>query len=221
MYAKTIPGLVAVVLCAGLGAAMPAEEPVIQGEYLEARTCDVWTGPCFSNSEINLRGKNAVVGWAVAKGSWSGAALDGLKVVAVIDSEGTLGTDFEGAVQAALYVDEAASPVQARALVDLARSLAPRHLSRIVAVERRAIPYARKGLAAEISAGPDVLLRTTPLCPCDAICCNEEQAYPAVSGSTRVECVKTAEHAYRGDAFGGVRWSDPNRRSAMVGTFAR
>ena len=40
----------------------------LTGQYIEARTCDIWTGPCFANSEMNLTGKNAVMGWKIDKG---------------------------------------------------------------------------------------------------------------------------------------------------------
>jgi len=218
-YGKILAGLVAAVLCAGVAPAV-SNDAVIQGDYVEARTCDVWTGPCFSNSEINLTGKNAVAGWAVTKGSWKGTALDGLKIVAALKSEGTLHTEHQGKVLSVLFVDEKASDAQANALVSLVKTLAPDHFAHVLKVEKRAIEFSRKGLEASLTAGTDVTLRTTALCPCDAICCNEEQAYPTVSASTKVDCVKTAAHEYRGKSLGD-RWSDANRRSALVGTFAR
>ena len=33
----------------------------ISGDYLEVRTCDVYTGPCFGNAEMSLAGKEAVM----------------------------------------------------------------------------------------------------------------------------------------------------------------
>ena len=33
----------------------------ISGQYLESRTADVYTGPCFANSEVNLTGREAVL----------------------------------------------------------------------------------------------------------------------------------------------------------------
>src|SRR6516225_6553035 len=81
----------------------------IRGEYLEARTCSVWVGSCFSNSEANLIGKNAILSWAVREGSWNGQTLDGLKIVAVLNGEGTLQTQYEGKIGAIVFVDRAAS----------------------------------------------------------------------------------------------------------------
>src|SRR5262245_19626735 len=33
-------------------AVAPVQAGSISGHYLEARTCDVWTGPCFANAEM-------------------------------------------------------------------------------------------------------------------------------------------------------------------------
>ena len=37
----------------------------IVGDYIEARTSDVYVGPCFANSEMNLTGQEAVLAWRV------------------------------------------------------------------------------------------------------------------------------------------------------------
>ena len=42
--------------------ALPAAAAGITGQYVECRTCDVYTGPCFANAEMTV-GKNAVLGW--------------------------------------------------------------------------------------------------------------------------------------------------------------
>lgn len=210
--------LAALVAVAGPGAAN--ETPSIQGEYVEARTCDVWTGPCFSNGEINLMGKHAVAAWIVGKGSWGGVALDGLKVAAAISAQGTLHTSNEGRVTAVIFVDEKSDARQAKALADLARTLAPKHLETVVAIERRAISYAKEGLDTILTVGDVATVKTTAFCACDKICCNEEKAYPSISGSARTDCAKTLENAYRGSALEAT-WSDPIKRGSMVGTFAK
>ena len=47
----------------------------IRGDYVEARTADVFTGPCFSNAEIFITGKEAMMAWKVTSGSWKGVDL--------------------------------------------------------------------------------------------------------------------------------------------------
>src|SRR4051794_7867239 len=65
--------------------------PKVSGDYLEVRSCDVYTGPCFANSEMNLTGKEGMMLWSVREGAWNGTKLDGLRVMAVVKADGTLG----------------------------------------------------------------------------------------------------------------------------------
>src|SRR5206468_11338288 len=65
--------------------------PTISGDYLEVRSCDVYTGPCFANAEMNLTGKEGMLLWSVREGSWNGVNLTGLNVMAVVRTDGTLG----------------------------------------------------------------------------------------------------------------------------------
>src|SRR5215472_18701380 len=72
----------------GVSSGVAAE---ISGEYLEARTCDVYTGPCFANGEIGIAGKEAVMAWKIEEGRWAGEDLAGLGVALVIKANDTLG----------------------------------------------------------------------------------------------------------------------------------
>ena len=40
----------------------------IQGDYVEARTADVFTGPCISNAEVFITGSQAVMAWLQLRG---------------------------------------------------------------------------------------------------------------------------------------------------------
>ena len=53
----------------------------ISGTYLEVRSCDVYTGPCFSNAEMGTNGKEAILTWSIQKGMWNNIDLAGLNVV--------------------------------------------------------------------------------------------------------------------------------------------
>src|SRR5438874_12669828 len=76
---------------AALIVALPLQAAGVTGHYIEARTCDVWTGPCFANAEMNLGGKHAVLAWKIDKGTLDNATLDGLGIVAVVAASDTLG----------------------------------------------------------------------------------------------------------------------------------
>src|SRR6185369_511759 len=100
----------------------PVQAASITGQYVEARTCDIWTGPCFANAETNFAGKHAGLGWKIDKGSLDNVALDGLSVVAIVAASNTLGQEQTGAAQAVLVVDKKASAEQRKALIKLAKA---------------------------------------------------------------------------------------------------
>src|SRR5206468_8037528 len=86
--------------------------PTITGDYLEVRSCDVYTGPCFANAEMGLSGREGMLVWAIREGAWNGVKLDGLNVIAVVRTDGTLG-DLRyqpRSGKAVLVVDRAATP---------------------------------------------------------------------------------------------------------------
>src|SRR5438132_10206615 len=99
-----------------LFAAAPAHAAGIKGHYLESRTCDVWTGPCFANAETSLGGKHAVLAWKVQEGTLDNVRLDGLSVVAVIAASDTLGQEQTGPGKVLLIVDNKANTAQKAAL---------------------------------------------------------------------------------------------------------
>ena len=72
----------------------PASSNHMTGEYMESRTADVYTGPCIANSEANLTGREAILGWHVDRGEFEGVSLDGLSVVAVVRANNTLGDAY-------------------------------------------------------------------------------------------------------------------------------
>ena len=90
-------GTAAVVFSAAASVSFAAGIPArsINGNYIEARTADVYTGPCFANGEVEMAGKEAVFGWKINHGDWHGVNLEGLSVVGVLRSEHTLGDTFE------------------------------------------------------------------------------------------------------------------------------
>src|SRR5437764_12030227 len=92
--------------------------PAISGDYLEVRSCDVYTGPCFANAEMNLTGKEGMLLWSVREGTWKGTKLDGLRVMAVVHTDATMGdVNFEcRSGQAILIVDRTADGRQKEAL---------------------------------------------------------------------------------------------------------
>src|SRR5437867_9175871 len=108
-------------------------EPAISGDYLEVRSCDVYTGPCFANAEMNLTGKEGMMLWSVREGSWNGVDLKGLCVMAVMRTDGTLGDlKYEPrSGEAVLIVDAKADAKQKDALADFAKTKAGKLVAKV------------------------------------------------------------------------------------------
>ena len=117
--------------------ALPAAAAEIHGDYLETRSADVWTGPCFANGETGLVGREAILAWRVDKGAWQGVSLDGLSVVGVVKASATLGDPFASPypAKAVMIVDEKATADQRAALVAFAREMGGGILDTVVRTE--------------------------------------------------------------------------------------
>jgi hypothetical protein len=215
-------------LLAVIAAASPClAAPSISGDYLEARTSDVYTGSCFANSEMSLAGKEAVFAWKVREGAWRGVAVQGLSVVAVVRASATLGDPMASPLpaRAVLLVDERADPAQRAALVGFAREMGGDLLADVVSVEGAPIRLSvddASGLSggASLEAGDVVELRTRGLNHGDHLCGNEEVYYPPLTATSEAVPAVTLVHAYRGGELGKT-WSSPGKRSAFVGRFER
>jgi len=123
-------------LAALTASASTQSTPTISGDYLEVRSCDVYTGSCFANSEMNLAGKEGILVWTVREGSWNGTSLAGLSVIAVVRTDGTLG-DLRyqpRAGKAVLILDDKADTKQREALTDFAHSMAGKLVEQVVDV---------------------------------------------------------------------------------------
>lgn len=219
--ATPVPFVLATAALCLLAAAAAGAAPGISGDYVEARTSDVWTGPCFANGEVNLAGQEAILAWRVERGAWDGVELAGRSVAAVVTASATLGDPHADPLpaRALILVDETADDRQRRALESFARAAAGDLLADVAAVETAPISFAVDGEAARVAAGDLVELETRALTHHDKHCGNEVVYYPPLTDS-RAEPAATVVHRFRGDAL-GRSWSSPDKRSAFVGTFAR
>ena len=122
-------GAVLVLSTSGAGAAG------LQGDYVEARTADVFTGPCISNAEVFITGNQAVMAWKVNQGTWKGTDLSGLCVAAAVRGTTTFSADQPDKAVAVLIVDQKASSLQREALIKMAQELGGARLGNVVAVK--------------------------------------------------------------------------------------
>jgi hypothetical protein len=200
-----------------------AAPTTISGDYVEFRNADVYTGPCFANSETSLTGDDAVLAWHVRSGEWAGIPLTDLSVVAVVRASGTLGDPYENPLpaKAVFLVDARASDAQRTALIQFAQAQTAGLLNDVVAVEAAPVSFsiAQHGWTT-VQAGGFVRLSTRALNDSDKICHNEEVYYPPLSQHlTHAMPVVADTSSYSGTHL-GVTWNDSGRRSSFIGLFA-
>jgi len=216
------PFLLTTTLCFAGG--IPTQN--IRGEYIEARTADVYTGPCFANSEAGLVGEFAVFGWKVDHGSWQGVSLDGLSVVSAVKASGTLGDIFHDVypVKSILIIDEKATPEQRLALRSFARKMGGDLLQDIVRVDYQPIALNFENndlhsMKATLTAGTLAKIQTRGMNEGDHICRNEEVWYQPLNKTTHSMPVYALAHSFQGQGLGST-WSSPDKRSSFIGNFA-
>lgn len=206
-------------------AALPALATAgeISGSYLESRTCQIYTGPCFANAEINLVGKEALMAWNIESGSRDGVDLSGLSVVVVVAGSGTLadnGVNDPKEIKSVIIVDEDASDEQRQALLAFAKDHAGRGAANVVRVESAPIEMSLNTLElkGKLVAGKSVKLVTRKCGKGDCICSNEIAYYPPLAQLTNFAPGVAIEGSYSGKGL-GTTWSVPDSRSVYMGTF--
>src|SRR5579859_8145415 len=209
--------IIAMMLCAA-----PALSGEITGQYVEARTCDVYTGPCFANADTGLTGRHAVMAWRIEKGSLGSTKLDGLSVVAVIAARDTLGQKQVLAGKSMVIVDRKADADQKKALIELIRKQAGDFLGEVVLVESSAIDLTickcEGNACARVDAGIAKIETRCLNAEHDRACGNETAFYPPLSKGVTARPAMTLEHTFTGKAFNET-WHDAERRGAYVGSF--
>jgi hypothetical protein len=207
-------GLAAAPLVAGAKA-------TVSGEYVEARTAEVFTGGCIMGSEAETMGKHAVLAWKVDQGSFNGVSIDGLSVVAAVAGDRNLGIAEIGGgranVRSAVYVDARATAAQQMALIAMASELSKGIVSNIVAVTPAPIQFTDKGQEIQVET-PQVELAVNKHMTHDPTCGAMQWFHPFVP-SAHAEMGVTVQHVFTGTAL-GTKWSDPNKRSSFFGTFS-
>jgi hypothetical protein len=214
-------------LVVGIASAGSLPSKTIRGEYIEARTADVYTGPCFANSEAGLIGELAVFGWRVDQGTWQGVDLAGLSVVAAVKASGTLGDVYQSEypVHAVLIVDDKATPEQRLALTGFAKKMGGDLLQDIAKIDYQPISmefanHDIHSMKATLTAGSLAKIQTRALNEGDHICRNEEVWYQPLTKTQHAMPAYAVAHDFKGTGL-GTTWSSPGKRSSFVGSFVQ
>jgi len=196
----------------------------VKGDYIEARSADVFTGPCFAMSEVGLTGQEAILAWKIKDGDWKGVSLSGLSVVAVVRASATLGDPYHDPypAQSVLIVDSRATSQQRTALAAFAESMTGNLLDHIVRVEsapiQMTVEHGNLHGTARLVAGKFAQIETRSLCQGDHLCGNESVYYPPLVTLSHSMPAFTLASSFSGQGLGEV-WKNVDKRSAFVGSF--
>ena len=215
------------ILAVGSFSSVPAASYSIRGDYLEARTCDVFTGPCFANGEMGMAGKEAVLAWKVSDGSWKGVALKGLSVALVLKADNSLGDDgvFPMAartIESVIVIDEQASDAQRSALVEFVKDSAPALTADVRKIQAAAIVLESNDdtKVSVLKAGKVAEIRTRALGGNDCVCSNETAFYQPLVDVKYPMPAYAESQSYSGSDLNAT-WALNGSRSAYLGMFRR
>ncbi len=216
----------AAVVCATVFTFTPALSADISGDYLETRTCDIYTGPCFANAEISMAGKEAIMAWSVEKGTVNGVDLSGMNIVVAVRAAGTLG--FGGGlvfnaepIRSVVFVDQRATLEQRAALVTMVQEHGGPAIGEIQQVIASPIEMEidHVDMVAQLNAGNSVELITRELGESDCVCTNEIVFYPPLGRVDNAAPAFTVSGRCSARGLGGT-WENPGTRSAFLATFS-
>ena len=199
----------------------------ISGEYLEARTCDVYTGPCFANAEMDQAGKEALMAWRVEKGSWNNVDVRGLTVALVVNAQGTIGYDGifpcrAGKTRSVILVDKRASSQQEKALIAFVKDTAKDLVGKVEKVQRVPMTLRNNHLDGKgvFKAGNIAKIETRKLTKGDCICTNEIVYYLPLTKVKNFSPAYSKTLSFQGEGLNN-KWTTHNIRSAFLATFRR
>ncbi len=199
------------------------ERPKVVGDYVEARTAEVFAGGCIMNSEAETMGRQAIMAWKITTGSLDGVVLDGLTVAAAVAGDRNLGMREMGgeeptAVKAIITVDPRATSAERTALVRLARELSRGLITEVVRVDTAAIKFATSQNYVEVSVPDHSLQLTVNKEMTHDPSCGAMQWFKPFTNMAQSAMGVAEVHSFSGQGL-GTKWSAPDKRSAFFGTF--
>jgi hypothetical protein len=193
----------------------------ITGDYVEARTAEVFAGGCIMSSEAETIGRQAVLAWRIRSGQFNGVSLDGLSVMAAVAGDRNLGIREIGGtaparVKAAVIVDARATAEQREALVDFVKAASGTLIDEVVDVSAAPITFESTPHQVDVT-GAQARLSVQRHIHHDPSCGAMQWFHPFAAG-TDASLGFTDANSFTGAAL-GTKWSHPNKRSGFVGTF--
>jgi hypothetical protein len=194
-----------------------AENTSVKGDYVEVRTASVFAGACHYNGELTTTGRDAVMAWNVASGSWNGISLAGVRAIAVVSADENL-SDAHAGRRSELIVDKSASYGQTIAMANALKSRYAAALGEVISVHSAPISFRHEGKGYDVSSS-DAAIKVEAM-PND-LCCRMPNLVwyePLVSLQQR-KVGYTIKALYAGHMVGDS-WQRAGENSAFYGSFS-
>ncbi len=209
-------GLAAALLLAATGVAK-ASPTTLTGDYVEARTCNVYTGACHANGESVTAGREALLAWHFTRGDVDGAKLDGLNAVAVVVGKDNLANS--GCTRTSVvYVDARATDTQREAVLDALQEKFGCSLGRIAAVKSVPIQFTHSGLD-YTERIPQVAYVKTTRYACNHCVMPHQVWYDPFVHLKNSIVAKAAVSEFKGAPELSTSWTRLDENSSFVGEF--
>lgn len=189
----------------------------VTGDYLEARSCNIFVGGCHYGSEFVTTGREAVMAWHIVNGSRGSVDLAGLSAAAVVSADLNL-AESQAKRSAILYVDAKASAAQRDALVALLQEKLGPSFGKLVAVRTAPIQFVKSDTDYRLKVGDEA--RLTVAKSVDRTCCTQpmEVWYKPLSPTANPTVGFTNLAEFKGNGL--PTWSRASQNSAFYGSFA-
>ncbi len=188
-----------------------------RGTLLELHSCEVYAGGCVVSGEATQGGRYMVRVWSFTEGTYAGADLKGLQVAVLQASSDNLAARGSDPGQAVVYLPQAATEAQRKALRAWMSSTEPvleaRAITRIVPIS-----LAPTASGYKFIAGKAISIETAPLESCPTGACGESLWYsPRASTSLFTVAVNRASSV--SEPALKLHWQDAGKKSVFVGKF--
>ncbi len=209
--------LVAAVGSASLVFNSKAENIQMRGDYVEVRTASVFAGACHFNGEVTTTGRDAMMAWNVKDGSWQGVSLAGVRAMAIVSAEDSLG-NATAARESQILIDSSATRAQSLAMFNALKEKYAASLGKIVSVKNVPISFTRTGNTFAVAT--DKAAMDVQAMPND-LCCRMPNLvwYTPLVGLENRKVGYTTNAAYSGNDI-SEPWSRSGENSAFYGSFA-
>ena len=176
---------------------------VITGQYLEARSVNVYAGACHFGSEYVDGGKEATIVWNIDQGVWKGVSLEGLTIVVVVSAQKNLDIDSETR-RSVLYITNKANQLQQGKLIDWFKQNHMEMLGQLAETQVVAIDYQKNGISYDVTVGKILSLSAIEL-PCHNCTQPRQIWYTPLSKISNAAIGKSTIYSYQ-DKLLSVQW---------------